>query len=93
VPYHLACQGPSLNKCAETQRGTNFCHPGCGAEVCVQPGTSEAALRAYLKQWDSTWLDKYSTNDYKPKYDNMEASTKEDPMIKALSKLIDNIFG
>jgi len=65
VPYHLACQGPSLGQCAETQEGTNFCHPGCGADVCVQPGTSEGAMREYLATWDDTWLDQYSTNHYK----------------------------
>jgi len=63
VPYHMACQGPSLSQCAETQSsGTSWCHPGCGADVCVQPGTSEAALRAYLATWDDTWLDNYTTN-------------------------------
>ena len=36
VPYHLACQGPSLGQCDKTQRGTNYCHPGCGADICVQ---------------------------------------------------------
>jgi len=67
VPYHTACQGPSLSQCAGTQRGTNYCHPGCGADVCVQPGTSEDDLRTYLAQWDPTWLDKYTTNDYATK--------------------------
>merc|ERR1711910_221663 len=65
VPYHLACQGPSLGQCASTQRGTNFCHPGCGAEICVQPGTSEEELRAYLGVWDDSWLDNYTSNEYK----------------------------
>jgi len=65
VPYHLACQGPSLGQCDSTQRGTNYCHPGCGAEVCVQPGTSEDDLRAYLDTWDPFWLDQYTTNQYK----------------------------
>ena len=36
VPYHLACQGPSLGQCDKTQRGTNYCHPGCDADICVQ---------------------------------------------------------
>merc|ERR1719495_1230758 len=65
VPYHLACQGPSLGQCASTQRGTNYCHPGCGADVCIQPGTSEAELREYLATWDDHWLDSYTTNNYK----------------------------
>ena len=64
VPYHLACQGPSLGKCAKTQKGTNYCHPGCGAEACVQPGTSQVALREYLARWDPHWLDSHTTNDY-----------------------------
>merc|ERR1711970_261789 len=65
VPYHLACQGPSLGQCASTQRGTNFCHPGCGADICIQPGTSEEELRAYLGVWDDSWLDNYTSNEYK----------------------------
>lgn len=64
VPYHLACQGPSLGKCNTTQSGTNYCHPGCGHEVCVQPGTSEKELREYLSQWNETWLDMYDVNPF-----------------------------
>lgn len=65
APYHLACQGPSLGKCAETQSGdTNFCHPGCGADVCIQPGTDQAQLKKYLSHqgWDQNWLSKHTTN-------------------------------
>ena len=43
-------QGPSLSRCAETQEGTNYCHPGCGSDVCVQPGTIPDKLREYLDQ-------------------------------------------
>jgi len=64
VPYHLACQGPSLGGCAATQSGVNYCHPGCGFDVCVQPGTKESELRAYLADFDDEWLDKYTVNDY-----------------------------
>lgn len=64
VPYHLACQGPALGKCDDTQSGTNYCGSGCGAEVCVQPGTTEEALRTYLSKFNSTWLDSYTVNDY-----------------------------
>ena len=64
VPYTLACQGPALGKCDDTQRGTNYCHTGCGAQVCVQPGTNETALNEYLNNWDSTWLSKYTVNDF-----------------------------
>ena len=65
VPYHLACQGPALGKCAETQSGTSYCHPGCGGfDVCVQPGTDPVKLNAYISKWDSTWLEKYTVNPY-----------------------------
>ena len=63
-PYHMACQGPALGQCNRTQYGqphlrpqgvtergignANFCGKGCGADVCVQPGTPEPALRHYL---------------------------------------------
>ncbi|XP_066923290.1 uncharacterized protein [Clytia hemisphaerica] len=67
VPYHLACQGPSLSKCAKTQGSTNYCHPGCGADVCVQPGTDPVKLHEYLDVFDPHWLAKYTTNDYEPK--------------------------
>lgn len=68
APYHLACQGPSLSKCSETQRGSNYCHAGCGADLCVQPGTDEAKFKAYLDQpeWDAEFLNKgYTINNYK----------------------------
>merc|ERR1711907_203819 len=61
-PYHLACQGPALGKCHTTQHGADFCGEGCGAEVCAQPGTKKASLQKYLSKWNSTWLEKYSTN-------------------------------
>ena len=67
VPYHLACQGPALKKCATTQGKTNYCHPGCGAEVCVQPGTDSERLNQYLNEFDSTWLAKFTVNDYERK--------------------------
>ena len=62
TPYHLACQGPALGKCNETQFGVNFCGMGCGAEVCAQPGTARSDLAAYTSNWNETWLDSYSTN-------------------------------
>jgi len=64
VPYHLACQGPSLGQCSSTQQGTNYCHQGCGHDVCVQPGTPEQELRSYLARWDDGWLDKHDTNQF-----------------------------
>lgn len=62
TPYHVACQGPSLNRCEETQHGASFCGEGCGYEVCVQPGTDPEALRAYVGIWNTTWLESYSNN-------------------------------
>ena len=65
TPYHLACQGPALGKCEGTQSGTSFCGKGCGADVCVQPGTRKAGLDSYLSGFDNkTWLSAYSTNAY-----------------------------
>lgn len=64
VPYHLGCQGPSLGKCNGTQDRTNFCHPGCGYEVCVQPGTQTAKLEKYLSRFDPKWLSQYTVNNY-----------------------------
>eukprot|EP00811_Abedinium_folium_P036233 NODE_8961_length_1456_cov_9.054176.p1 GENE.NODE_8961_length_1456_cov_9.054176~~NODE_8961_length_1456_cov_9.054176.p1 ORF type:complete len:430 (-),score=92.47 NODE_8961_length_1456_cov_9.054176:166-1374(-) len=61
-PYHNACQGPALHRCDELQHGANFCGKGCGAEVCAQPGTNTTHLRSYLSQWNTTWLDSYTTN-------------------------------
>ena len=65
TPYHLACQGPALQKCESTQHGTSFCGPGCGGyDVCVQPGTSKSSLKTYVAKWNSTWLDSYTVNDF-----------------------------
>jgi hypothetical protein len=66
VPYYVSCQGPALGKCHEVQTGTfDACGTGCGTEVCVQPGTDETALETYLDQYNSSWLESYSVNDYK----------------------------
>lgn len=65
VPYVMACQGPALGKCDETQGPhSNYCHYGCGAEVCVQPGTKQDKLKEYLATWDEEWLDTYTINNY-----------------------------
>ena len=61
---HINLQGPSLSRCAETQQGTNYCHPGCGSDVCVQPGTIPDKLREYIAKWEDGWLDRYTVNDY-----------------------------
>jgi hypothetical protein len=60
--YTIACQGPALGGCDATQGGANFCGEGCGADVCVQPGTAKEDLVSYLDEYDKTWLDNYSTN-------------------------------
>jgi len=68
TPYHLACQGPALGQCESTQgSGTSFCGKGCGAEICVQPGTNRAKLEAYLARFNSTWLQSYTVNDFESK--------------------------
>ena len=92
VPYHLACQGPSLGNCASTQRGTNYCHPGCGYEVCVQPGTDEGALRDYLGQWDPTWLDQYTVNPFHGPPAMEEEEEEEDNLVERLVKDILEMF-
>ena len=91
----MACQGPALGQCNRTQFGqphkrplsvdaagignANFCGKGCGAEVCVQPGTSEAALRHYLNRWNSSWLDSYSVNSFHgtTRESELEATVKD----------------
>jgi hypothetical protein len=62
TPYTLACQGPALGECESTQGGANFCGEGCGADICVQPGVAQEDLEAYVDEFDSTWLAKYTTN-------------------------------
>ena len=87
-PYHLACQGPSLGRCAHTQRGTNFCHPGCGADICVQPGTDETKLRAYLAKWDHKWMDRFTVNDFRLKKEDSKVNILE----SAITTLLDHLF-
>merc|ERR1711939_75520 len=68
TPYHLACQGPALGQCESTQgQGTSFCGKGCGAEVCVQPGSERASLEKYMNKFNSTWLQSYSVNKFEEK--------------------------
>ena len=64
TPYHFACQGPALGKCAQVQHGNDYCGPGCGADVCVQPGTDKEALLQYLGKFNSTWLQQYTVNKF-----------------------------
>ena len=60
-PYYLGCLGqgylgPSKGQCNSTVNdmfdfGGNLCGPGCGFDVCVQPGTNPEAFYDYLNQF------------------------------------------
>lgn len=70
-PYYLGCLGPSLGTCNATvssdyDGGANWCGPGCGADVCVQPGTNKTDLLAYLESFPNgkDWLERYTVNDF-----------------------------
>jgi hypothetical protein len=74
-PYWIGCQGPSKSLCNTTikkaEKGSEdlmhvWCGVGCGYDLCVQPGTTEAGLKAYLNQFvaGSDWLKNYTVNDY-----------------------------
>uniref|UniRef100_A0A7S3JR69 YHYH domain-containing protein n=1 Tax=Aureoumbra lagunensis TaxID=44058 RepID=A0A7S3JR69_9STRA len=62
TPYHLACQGPALSNCAATQPGANYCGQGCGADICIQPGSHLPAVQSYIASFNSTWFDAYTNN-------------------------------
>ena len=71
APYYMGCQGPSKGKCSSTVNkdydgGANWCGAGCGAEVCVQPGTKAAELGHYLDQFPAgrSWLANFTVNHY-----------------------------
>ena len=69
-PYYLGCQGPALGKCqthvnwTAWDMGHVYCDSGCGAEVCVQPGTRRDALESYLDTFNSSWLKHFTTNEF-----------------------------
>jgi len=74
-PYFLGCQGPSKGKCNSTiakaptgmlDLNHNWCGVGCGSELCVQPGTSNATLTTYLNKFGKglDWLQGYTVNEY-----------------------------
>eukprot|EP00116_Pleurobrachia_bachei_P017884 sb/3478146/ len=91
----MACQGPALGNCAATQRGTSYCHPGCGGyEVCVQPGTNERDLREYLGRWDPEWIDQYTVNPYQEEKEKEEPSQFKGDNVNPYQKQIkeDNVF-
>jgi len=74
-PYFIGCQGPSKGKCNTTiakapsgmsDLNHNWCGVGCGSELCVQPGTSNASLVTYLGGFGKgiDWLYHHTVNDY-----------------------------
>lgn len=74
-PYFIGCQGPSKGRCNSTiakappgmsDLNHNWCGVGCGYDLCVQPGSSKAALESYLMKFGKglDWVDTYSINDY-----------------------------
>lgn len=74
-PYFIGCQGPSKGKCNSTiakapsgmhDLDHNWCGVGCGSELCIQPGTSNASLVTYLGKFGKgmDWLNMYTVNDY-----------------------------
>lgn len=72
-PYYLGCLGPSKGSCNSTvdpayDGGANWCSEGCGAQLCVQPGTDRRSLHDYVRRFDpsDTWLSNFTINDYAP---------------------------
>mmetsp|Transcript_36969 Transcript_36969/g.64470 ORF Transcript_36969/g.64470 Transcript_36969/m.64470 type:complete len:164 (+) Transcript_36969:499-990(+) len=74
-PYFIGCQGPSKGRCnstiakcktGECDLNHNWCGVGCGYEICVQPGTLNSTLQAYLAGFGKgmDWIDKHTVNDY-----------------------------
>ena len=70
-PYYLGCFGPSKGRCNDTinekyDSGANWCGPGCGYDVCVQPGTDPDALQEYLDKFPGgkEWLNGLSVNTF-----------------------------
>merc|ERR1711988_861491 len=70
-PYYLGCLGPSKGRCNTTVNedfdgGANWCGQGCGADLCVEPGTSRKALVSYLDKFTKgeDWLHEYTVNDF-----------------------------
>jgi len=71
TPYYTGCLGPAKGKCNSTvhhrfDKGANWCGPGCGYEICVQPGTNENTLKSYIGSFgNDKWLDQFTINPYK----------------------------
>ena len=71
----MGCQGPSKGLCNTTINedydfGANWCGPGCGYDVCVQPETDPEAFYQYLDQFPAgrEWLDGLSINNFWRRY-------------------------
>lgn len=101
-PYVIGCQGPSKGRCNSTiakapsgmsDLGHNWCGVGCGYELCVQPGTTKAALNLYLDQFrgnGSEWVSQFTVNDYTvcPEcYRQKPASTLRDRRLEKVCKI------
>ena len=101
APYILGCFGPAQGKCEELQSVTSggsvqspvrnvYCGAGCGADLCVQPGTPPVVLRAYLLRVSGrssedldAWLASRTTNDYAE--DDHAAAATLSAMLSALA--------
>ena len=70
TPYHLACQGPALDRYEVAVKVPKAVPPSVVRAVgLMQPGTSKAKLEkyVYLAKWNSTWLQSYTVNDFETK--------------------------
>ena len=53
------CAGPPQDE-------KNWCGPGCGYDVCVQPGTTPEAFYEYFEQFPAgpAWLEGLTINNF-----------------------------
>eukprot|EP01084_Bolivina_argentea_P033267 61557_1 len=67
-PYWIGCLGPSKGICNSTippQDNTPKCGPGCGYQICVQPGTNNGSLNEYIDSFGkANWLSQWTVNPY-----------------------------
>jgi hypothetical protein len=64
--YYLGCYGPAKGKCDDIQGRDNYCNKeACGADLCVQPGSSKDEFDAYVQSFaDPQWHEGLSVNDF-----------------------------